>query len=198
MLGSLCVALAVVATIVWTLFSNPTRIEERPTMDNRPNTTSATPATGSTEVQREHAQKDACLDQTSDLGVRTVCFLKSWYLLRPDDTSESKRQRIAPYATSSFMREHSMVVTSSSEADKARIREMITVRASINPDSVVEPFDHDNPEEGMEVSTQVVIWSSNDNGKMIGNHHTVVVQTLWQKKHNTWKVIWLDELSDTG
>lgn len=156
------------------------------------------PAVTHERTLNDRQQPSGCEDPHAELNERVPCFIEAWYTLAPDDTRKTRRARVRLFATEMFMAKHSFAVSKFSNADKARIKQGLLVQARANQHVIAEPFDHDRPNELMDVSVLAFIWTEDRNGKVVGNPFQVVTNSMWQKSDQQWRILTFDEVGDTG
>lgn len=143
------------------------------------------------------AGKD-CDNQKADLSVRATCFVEAWYLLKPEDNTESVKKRLRPYLHEAFTGLEDVVVYDDSSADKARIAQKLTVKALVSSGVVAEPFDEADPNDLMIVGIPAEIWLYTSSGEPSVLTTSVTVSTSWQLVDDVWRVITIEEVGDVG
>jgi hypothetical protein len=97
--------------------------------DNTSTTSTLRAETATSPSSQPGAQSsgaNAPVQQTQSLAVRAVDFLRNYYLIRPDDTEQSRRERVAPYVKPDLLPDLDVGLSSGTAADNARIRERLT------------------------------------------------------------------------
>lgn len=139
-----------------------------------------------------------CDNQKADLSVRATCFVEAWYLLKPDDDTESVKKRLRPYLHEAFTGLEDVVVYKDSSADKARIAQKLTIRALVSSGVVAEPFDAADPNDLMIVGIPAEIWLYTSTGEPSTLTTSITVSTSWQLVDGIWRVITIEEVGDVG
>lgn len=195
--------LAVVLPIAWFFWSGDrggTSPRSTGPVDSVTAIPSATPApsessTTTSEPSASTQPASVECEQATELEPRVRCFVEAWYFLTPDDSTETKRARIEPYASELFMEQSagSMEVYTDTNADQARIKSKVTTSGEVVGDILLEPYG-EHGEELMRVFTTVTL-SEQSLSSSSTPYLRLYAEMVWSNHGGTWRV---ESIQDLG
>lgn len=163
-----------------------TTTSEATTTATAPTATTGAPAPNSDTTPVTRQAPDAC-QTASEIETRVGCFVAAWYELRPDDTTESRVERVSPYASDLFMSQHGhhLEVYTDTQADIARIDSDITQSASVGREIIVAP-DDSHPGLAQVVTTASLMETTGDSSPEFSL--TAYLDMTWSNSGGTWQI----------
>lgn len=117
--------------------------------------------------------------------VRTL--LEAYYLIKPDDTTAVRRNRLAPLVPAPFLASLDLEVNDGTTADEARIHDRLTIQAQVMEDQLIaEPADGND--SLMTVTVPVTIVTTKPDGTVVQTFE-VASTSKWQYRAGKWTIL---------
>lgn len=157
-------------------------------------TTHSTPATTKSNSPTSVIHPKKVTKQ--NLDKRAVAFLTLYYLIRPTDSVADRAARIAPFMTRDVLDRIDLGFSSGTEADRARIRNRLTIRGKALLKQLVKtrPTDQGG---AITVSVPVVITITRPGDKLV-NRFQRTASTTWTQDNGKWYLSDFSEGGDIG
>jgi hypothetical protein len=138
-------------------------------------------------TNRQQSQPTALRPLKAALAKRVEGFISAYYLIKPSDTQESRRQRVAPFVAAKVLPLLDLGLSSGTEADNARINRKLTLhgRASLSQLEVAQSADD---QKQWIVTVPVIITIKRSNGQTI-NRYSRGLTSKWQLTNDKWELV---------
>jgi hypothetical protein len=126
-----------------------------------------------------------------DLAHRVQGFTKAYYLIRPADTTQSRRQRVSPFVTASALSLLDLGLSSGTAANNARVSHLLTQSGIALLDELEAGQSADDPAQWI-VTVPVAIKMKVPSGQLKSSY-TIHTASQWKRVNGRWYLVDFDK-----